>query len=112
MAAQRRSEGWAQSLRSPGWNERARPYVEPLAQRLGAPITGALDVSVPGQLEAIFHRIRAEWGKIDILVHSIAFAPKEDLQGGLLFRGRLRQGDGHLVPFDRPNGETGRTADA
>jgi enoyl-[acyl-carrier protein] reductase I len=65
-------------------NERARPYVEPLAQELGAPITGALDVSVPGQLEAIFHRIRAEWGKIDILVHSIAFAPKEDLQGGLL----------------------------
>jgi enoyl-[acyl-carrier protein] reductase I len=65
-------------------NERARPYVEPLAQELDAPITGALDVSVPGQLEAIFDRIRTDWGKIDILVHSIAFAPKEDLQGGLL----------------------------
>ena len=65
-------------------NERARPYVEPLAQGLGAPITGALDVSAPGQLEAIFDRIRTDWGKIDILVHSIAFAPKEDLQGGLL----------------------------
>src|SRR6476469_4973500 len=65
-------------------NERARPYVEPLAQELGAPITGALDVSVPGQLEAVFDRIRTDWGKIDILVHSIAFAPKEDLQGGLL----------------------------
>jgi enoyl-[acyl-carrier protein] reductase I len=35
-------------------------------------------------LEALFDRIRAEWGKLDILVHSIAFAPKEDLQGGLL----------------------------
>ena len=65
-------------------NERARPHVEPLAQELDAPITGALDVSVPGQLEAMFDRIRAEWGKLDILVHSIAFAPKEDLQGGLL----------------------------
>ena len=65
-------------------NERARPYVEPLAQELGAQITGALDVSVPGQLEAVFDRIRTDWGKIDILVHSIAFAPKEDLQGGLL----------------------------
>ena len=65
-------------------NERARPYVEPLAQELGAPITGALDVSIPGQLEAIFDRIRAEWGTLDILVHSIAFAPREDLQGGLL----------------------------
>ena len=65
-------------------NERARPYVEPLAQQLQAPITGALDVSVPGQLEALFGRIRTEWGRLDILVHSVAFAPREDLQGGLL----------------------------
>lgn len=65
-------------------NDRARPYVEPLAQELGASITGALDVSVPGQLEAIFDRVRDQWGRLDILVHSIAFAPKEDLQGGLL----------------------------
>ena len=65
-------------------NERARPYVEPLAQELRAGITGALDVSVPGQLEALFERISREWGALDILVHSIAFAPKEDLQGGLL----------------------------
>lgn len=65
-------------------NDRARPYVEPLAQELGASVTGALDVSTPGQLEAIFDRIRMQWGKLDILVHSIAFAPREDLQGGLL----------------------------
>ncbi len=65
-------------------NEKARPHVEPLAQELEAQITGAVDVSVPGQLEAIFDRIRSEWGELDILVHSIAFAPKEDLQGGLL----------------------------
>jgi enoyl-[acyl-carrier protein] reductase I len=65
-------------------NERARPYVEPLANELNAPITGALDVSIPGQLEEIFDRIRSQWGKLDILVHSIAFAPKDDLQGGLL----------------------------
>jgi enoyl-[acyl-carrier protein] reductase I len=65
-------------------NEKARTYVEPLAQELEAPITSALDVSVPGQLEAIFDRIRSEWGRLDILVHSIAFAPKDDLQGCLL----------------------------
>jgi enoyl-[acyl-carrier protein] reductase I len=65
-------------------NEKSRRFVEPLAQELGASITGALDVSVPGQLEAVFDQIRAQWGKLDILVHSIAFAPKEDLQGGLL----------------------------
>ena len=65
-------------------NERARPYVEPLTRDLEAKITGPLDVSVAGQLEAIFDRIRTDWGRLDILVHSIAFAPKADLQGGLL----------------------------
>jgi enoyl-[acyl-carrier protein] reductase I len=65
-------------------NERAQRFVEPLAQELQASITTALDVSVPGQLEAVFDRIRSEWGRLDILVHSIAFAPKDDLQGGLL----------------------------
>ena len=65
-------------------NEKARPHVEPLAQELEASITGALDVSIPGQLEAVFDLIRTRWGRLDILVHSIAFAPKADLQGGLL----------------------------
>lgn len=65
-------------------NERARSYVEPLAQELGATVIGALDVSVSGQLEATSERIAGEWGRLDILVHSIAFAPKEDLLGGLL----------------------------
>jgi enoyl-[acyl-carrier protein] reductase I len=65
-------------------NDRARPHVEPLAHELSATITGALDVSIPGQLEGIFDRITREWGQLDILVHSIAFAPKNDLQGGLL----------------------------
>jgi enoyl-[acyl-carrier protein] reductase I len=65
-------------------NEKAKRHVEPLAQKLEAPIFVPLDVSVPGELEAVFERIRAEWGRLDILVHSIAWAPKEDLQGGLI----------------------------
>jgi len=65
-------------------NEKARAHVEPLARELEAAITAPLDVGVPGQLEAVFDLIRKRWGKLDILVHSIAFAPKEDLQGGLL----------------------------
>src|SRR5208337_5290710 len=65
-------------------NEKARQFVEPLAQELGASITGAVDVEVPRQLEAMFDQVRSQWGRLDILVHSIAFAPKEDLQGGLL----------------------------
>ena len=65
-------------------NDKAKPYVEPLAQALRAPLLLPLDVSVEGQLEAVFETITREWGELDILVHSIAFAPKEDLQGGLL----------------------------
>ncbi len=65
-------------------NERARPYVEPLAQQVGAEIFMPLDVAKPGELEAVFERIRSQWGRLDLLVHSIAFAPKADLQGGLL----------------------------
>jgi enoyl-[acyl-carrier protein] reductase I len=55
-----------------------------LAQELGAPLLLPLDVTKPGELEAVFDAITQQWGKLDILVHSIAWAPKEDLQGGLL----------------------------
>ncbi len=65
-------------------NGNARPYVEPLAKALEAPIAGELDVSVPGQLEAVFAEVERRWGRLDILVHSIAFAPLDDLRGGLL----------------------------
>ncbi len=65
-------------------NEKARPHVEPLAKEVEAQIFLPLDVSVPGQLEAVFDAVRRTWGRLDVLVHSIAFAPKDDLQGGLL----------------------------
>jgi enoyl-[acyl-carrier protein] reductase I len=65
-------------------NEKALPYVEPVAKSLEASIFLPLDVQRPGELEAVFDAIRRTWGRLDILVHSIAFAPKEDLQGGLL----------------------------
>ena len=66
------------------FNEKSRLYVEPLAKTLDAPIFMPLDVSQPSQLEALFEEITKTWGRLDILVHAIAFAPKEDLQGGLL----------------------------
>ncbi len=83
--------GCARAFRNAGaelavtWlNDKARPHVEPLAQALEAPIATALDVAVPGQLEAVFEQIEQRWGRLDILVHSIAFAPMPDLRGGLL----------------------------
>ncbi|RZI40753.1 enoyl-[acyl-carrier-protein] reductase FabI [Herbaspirillum sp. HC18] len=65
-------------------NEKARSYVEPLARDLGASIFMPLDVMQKSDLEAVFARIEKDWGKLDSLVHSIAWAPKDDLQGGLL----------------------------
>ncbi len=65
-------------------NDKARPFVEPLARELEAAIFLPLDVRQAGQLEAVFEEIRQTWGRLDIALHSIAFAPKEDLQGGLL----------------------------
>lgn len=62
-------------------NDKAKPYVEPLAERLEAPILMPLDLRIEGQLEAVFERIGKEWGRLDFVLHSIAFAPKEDLQG-------------------------------
>jgi enoyl-[acyl-carrier protein] reductase I len=62
-------------------NDKARKFVEPLAGELEAPILLPLDVGVPGQMEAVFERIDQEWGKLDFLVHSIAFSPKKALQG-------------------------------
>jgi enoyl-[acyl-carrier protein] reductase I len=83
--------GCAKAFRTAGaelaitWlNDKARPYVEPLAKELEASVAAPLDVSVPGQLDTVFDLIREQWGRLDILVHSIAFAPKQDLQGGLL----------------------------
>jgi enoyl-[acyl-carrier protein] reductase I len=65
-------------------NDKAKAYVEPLAEELGASMLLPLDVSKPGQLESVFDTIRERWGRLDVAVHSIAFAPKNDLQGGLL----------------------------
>ena len=62
-------------------NDKSKPYVEPLAKEIEAPIFMPLDLQREGQLEAVFERIEKTWGKLDLCLHSIAFAPKEDLQG-------------------------------
>src|SRR6185369_17226600 len=62
-------------------NDKARPHVEPLGEALGAEIMAPLNVENAGELETLFDQIGSRWGRLDSLVHSIAFAPKEDLQG-------------------------------
>ncbi len=80
--------GCARAFRNQGadvaltyFNDKAKPYVEPLAQEIGAPIFLPLDVTKPDEWEALFSEIHKKWGKLDFALHSIAFAPKDDLQG-------------------------------
>ncbi|MEM1312972.1 MAG: enoyl-ACP reductase FabI [Pseudomonadota bacterium] len=65
-------------------NEKAEPYVRPLAEALSAEIIAPLDVRDDAQMDALFAEIHARWGRLDTLLHSIAFAPKADLHGRVI----------------------------
>ncbi len=65
-------------------NEKAEPYVRPLGEHIQASLILPLDVEKPGELEAVFDRIKSEWGRLDFLIHSIAFAPRNDLHGRVI----------------------------
>ncbi|WP_028793323.1 enoyl-ACP reductase FabI [Thalassobaculum salexigens] len=80
--------GCAQAFRQAGadlavtyLNDKARPYTEPLSAALGAELFLPCDVREEGQVEALFAALAERWGKLDFLLHSIAFAPREDLHG-------------------------------
>jgi len=62
-------------------NAKAQPYVRPLAEALQSAIFMPCDVTVSGQLEAVYERIAKDWGHLDFVLHSIAYARKEDLSG-------------------------------
>lgn len=55
--------------------------VEPLAEQLGAIVAGHCDVTDESTIDAVFAKLEAEWGKIDFLVHAIAFSDKDELTG-------------------------------
>lgn len=74
-----RAEGAA--LAATWQNERARPHVEPLLDALGAELRGPLDVDDDASLAACFEQVRARWGRLDFVLHSVAFAPRDDLHG-------------------------------
>src|SRR5271165_2251133 len=65
-------------------NEKAEPYVRPLAESVDAAIIMPLDVTRQEDEEPLFARIGEVWRGLDILVHSIAFAPGGDLHGRVL----------------------------
>jgi enoyl-[acyl-carrier protein] reductase I len=77
-------------------NDKAKRFVEPLARELEASILMPLDIKTPGQMEAVFERIEKEWGRLDFLIHSIAFSPKDTLCGRVVDAPQ----DGFLTTMD------------
>ncbi len=63
------------------YNEKAKRFVEPIAKELDATIFEPLNVLEDGELDALFRKVTKDWGRLDFLLHSIAFAPRDDLHG-------------------------------
>ena len=83
--------GIAQAMRREGaelafsyQNDRIKERVVEIAAELGSKLVMPMDVGVDAQIDAAFARLRAEWPALDILVHSVAFAPREALTGGFV----------------------------
>lgn len=62
-------------------NDKARPHVEPLLDEIGAELRMPLDVGDDEQMRALFDAAAVRWGRLDFVLHAVAYAPREDLQG-------------------------------
>jgi enoyl-[acyl-carrier protein] reductase I len=83
--------GCARAFRSAGadlavtyLNAKAESYVRPLAEALDSPIVMPCDVTADGELEAVYEEIASKWGRLDFVLHSIAFAKADDLHGRIV----------------------------
>jgi enoyl-[acyl-carrier protein] reductase I len=95
--ANRRSIAWAiaQALDRAGarlaltyQNDRLGDNVRELATQLKDPLLLPCDVEQESQIEAVFQELKKEFGALDILIHSIAYAPREDLAGAFYLTSR------------------------
>lgn len=64
--------------------EKVKPYIESLVDEIQAPIFMPMDVTNVEQMDAVFAAIAKKWGKLDFVLHSVAFAPGSDLHGRVL----------------------------
>ena len=62
-------------------NEKLQPRVEKFAQKLNASFVAPCDVSTDSEIEVLLDTVQNHWNSLDIVVHSIAFAPREQLEG-------------------------------
>jgi enoyl-[acyl-carrier protein] reductase I len=65
-------------------NDKLKERVLPLAASLGAQLTMPLDVTVDEQCDSAFALLKREWGALDVVVHAVAYAPREALTGGFV----------------------------
>jgi enoyl-[acyl-carrier protein] reductase I len=77
-------------------NEKAKTYVQPLVEIIFSPIFMPLDVTDEAQFEQLFEVIKSTWGRLDFIIHSIAFAPKADLHGRVVDSSR----EGFMIAMD------------
>ena len=62
-------------------NDKLQPRVEKFAAELGSDICLPCDVEDDAQIDAVFEELGKRWDGLDILVHSVAYAPREELEG-------------------------------
>ena len=65
-------------------NDKLKERVAPLAESLGSSIVLPLDVTNDAEIDAAFAALRERWGVLDVVVHAVAFAPREALAGGFV----------------------------
>jgi enoyl-[acyl-carrier protein] reductase I len=65
-------------------NDKMKERVEPLAHSLGSKLTMPLDVTVDGQIDSAFDLLKREWGQLDIVIHAVAYAPREAISGSFV----------------------------
>ena len=62
-------------------NEKLKPRVEKMAAEFGSSLTFPMDVAHDSEIDDMFAALRKEWDSLDVLVHSVGFAPREQLAG-------------------------------
>lgn len=70
--------------------------VQPLADEIGCTFVEQCDVTDDAQIDMVFEKFKAQYGTLDILVHSVAYAPREDLDGRMVDVSR----DGFLMSLN------------
>lgn len=83
-AAARRFRAAGADLALTYFNDKAKAAIGPLAEQVEAQLFLPCNVAVSGEIEAVFEAIKERWGKLDFLMHSVAWARRNALHGRLV----------------------------